>query len=59
MMSLEAYCICRVALAEKMLRDPDPRLKAAFAELRAEMFKTDTERLIDASRVPSLLRAQI
>jgi hypothetical protein len=56
---LEAYCICRIALAEKMLRSNDPRLKAAFNELRAEMFKTDTERLIEASRVPALLRAQI
>jgi hypothetical protein len=55
---LESYCVIRVALAEKMLRDSDPRLRDAFNELRREMFKTDTERLIDASRVPILVNAQ-
>lgn len=43
MISLESYCTIRVALAEKMLRDPDPRLRDAFNELRREMFKEQTQ----------------
>jgi hypothetical protein len=59
MISLESYCVIRIALAEKMLRSNDPRLKAAFNELRQEMFREQsTAELIDASRVPTLVNIQ-
>jgi hypothetical protein len=57
-LSLESYCAIRIVLAKAMLNDNDPRLRAAFNELRREMFKTDTERLIEASRVPTLVNIQ-
>lgn len=54
MISLESYCTIRVALAEKMLRDSDPRLRDAFNELRREMFKANES----ASATPRLTRQQ-
>jgi hypothetical protein len=57
-LSLESYCVLRIALAEKILRDPDPRLRVAYTELRQEMFRETTQTIIDASREPAFLRPQ-
>lgn len=58
-LSLESYCAIRIALAEKMLRDSDPRLRIAFTELRREMFKETTQSIIAASYEPALLKRQV
>lgn len=50
--SLETICTARVVLAEKMLRDPDPRLRAAFNELRQVMVE-ENERALSQDTLPT------
>lgn len=62
--SLDCIAAARVALAEKMLRDSDPRYRAAFNELRAVMVEDEqlahdsTRELIANSREVALCRRQ-
>jgi hypothetical protein len=59
MISLDTIVAARLALAKQMLHNNDPRLRAAFNELRREMLREQTTRdVIDASRVPAMTRLQ-
>lgn len=56
--SIECISAARVALAEKMLREPNnSRLRHAFDELR-QCLVDDSEREADENRTPCLLRLQ-
>jgi hypothetical protein len=60
--SLETFATCRVALAQMMLLAPnEPKFRRAFNALRQALIDENdsTQSIIEASRQPALLRAQI
>lgn len=55
--SLECIAVARVVLAKEMLVNHDPRLRAAFDELR-QCLVEDEQREQDATQLPCLVRLQ-
>jgi hypothetical protein len=58
---LDTYCVCRIALAIAMLKEPhDPKFRKAFNALRQALIDEDNSAhaIIAASRIPALTRLQ-